>query len=159
MDPNTLPSCVRDFFAEVSLMDEEAFPPPLEKQADEELIGVVSDPWTRKLFATSLMHKRESERARVECKFTVHKDGENCEHAEMVNRHDYWGTVSVKLFWTIVNEHFKLWRESGTIGIRKGWEVVFNEDDDDGGGGIIGGSVDDMPDALREALIKRLKKK
>jgi hypothetical protein len=156
MDINTLPSYLRDLLTEVSLMDEEAFPPTLEVQPKEKLLGVVEDVWVRKLFATCTMHKREGERAKVECKYTDHSDGKNCEHAAVVNSHEYRADVCGKLFWTINNEHFRVWGDGGTLGLRKGWKIVWDDNDDDGDGLIIGG-IDQLPGAIRKALLRRLK--
>jgi hypothetical protein len=158
MDMQTLPPIIRDLFAEVSMMDEEAFPPTMPVETGEKVLGTITDPWTRKLWATCQMHKRESDRARVECQYADHSGGKNCPHAYALNSHQYRAEICGKMFWTICNDTFNQWGNGGSVGLRKGWVLVFDEDDDGGPNfEVLGGG--NLPDGLLKALRRRLKGK
>lgn len=155
MDLQNLPSTIRDLLTEVSVMDEEAFPPNTPVAANEKVLGTITDSFTKKLFATGQMHKRESDRARVECQYTDHSDGNNCPHAFQVDSHQYRADLLGKMFWVICNDTFNQWGSGGAVGLRKGWVVVYEE----GSGGfnfeVLGGG--NLPDGLLEALRRRLR--
>ena len=152
MDINTLPSYLRDLLSEVSLMDEEAFPPNQDTQPGETILGTIEDIYTRKLWATCLMHQRENELARVECRHSAHPDGQNCAHARPADIHGTKSEICGKIFWAVVHHQFDTWGSGGGYGVRRGWKFVELSDDD---GGLYIGGIDDLPDVIRAALRRR----
>ena len=130
------PAFLKTLLEEIESMDPECFPPPREIRKEDKPLGDCPV-YLQKIWALARMCERESEQAKLECKFSSDHDhpGLHVRIVEMGSKEE----LLMEMFWACVNDHFKQWGELGGLAIRKGWKVVnMPRDPGDKIAGILG---------------------
>lgn len=103
------------------------FEPNHEIGENDHSVGVIEDGILKKMYILAVRWKKEAAQLAVDASFTMDKEKQSILVKKAYELRDK-GEVLLHIFWVSVKEAFKLWGME-SIGIRKGWKVVWTEED------------------------------
>lgn len=120
------------------LKPDQLFEPPEEAGAGDHLVGE-ADSNLRKLYSAAMRWKKTAMEQQITAQFSSNRS-EQRRAILRCHELDEKSKIIFGLFWTSLRDTFGLW-DKPSVGIRKGWQVVWSEDRTP----IIGIAGDDNP--------------
>jgi hypothetical protein len=101
--------------------------PSLDVMVSDHVVGTADDE-LRKLYEISIQHEKSGFESFLAAQNA--KTKENCEyHAKKALEFHRKTEILMEFFWASIRDTFGLW-DKPSVGIRKGWKIVWEEDND-----------------------------
>ena len=107
---------------------EKMIEPPADMKPDDRKVGILEDEDVKKLYSLAMQCDRQAEELVIQIRYSGADERSSMQMLAKIKELKTKAELIREIFWASIKDSFGLW-DKDSIGVRRGWVVVWNEPD------------------------------